>query len=43
MIKEDLAISIQPIPYGLSLPMFPTLSREQQDYVINTILRFYNG
>lgn len=26
----------------LSLPMFPTLSDEEQDYVIKTILNFYN-
>lgn len=26
----------------ISLPMYPTLSREQQDYVIKTVLRFYN-
>ena len=27
----------------ISLPMYPTLSNEEQEYVINSILSFYNG
>ena len=38
--KGSLPITEDYYQHCLSLPMFPTLSNEEQDYVIDTILKF---
>ena len=41
--KGDLKNAEKYYQHCLSLPMYPTLSNEEQAYVIKTILDFYNG
>ncbi len=41
--KGDLPFSDKYYKHCISLPMFPTLTAQEQEYVINTILRFYEG
>ena len=39
--KGDFPLSENYYDHCLSLPMFPTLTREEQEFVINTITKFY--
>ena len=41
--EGDLPKAEQYYKSCLSLPMYPTLTNEEQEYVINTIFDFYNG
>lgn len=40
--EGDLPAAENYYKHCISVPMFPTLSEEQQDFVINTIAGFYN-
>ena len=41
--EGDMPHSEQYYRHCISLPMFPTLTSEEQQYVINTIDNYYNG
>jgi UDP-4-amino-4,6-dideoxy-N-acetyl-beta-L-altrosamine transaminase len=41
--EGDMPVSEEYYKYCISLPMYPTLTNEEQEYVIQTILDFYNG
>ena len=40
--EGDLPVTEKAAKEALSLPMFPELKKEQQDYVIEKILEFYS-
>jgi dTDP-4-amino-4,6-dideoxygalactose transaminase len=39
--EGDLPFAEKYYKHCISLPMFPTLSEEEQDYVINTVKAYY--
>jgi len=41
--EGDMPVSEQYYKHCISLPMYPTLTNDEQEYVIQTIFDFYNG